>query len=220
MRKFPSLATAAVLAASLCGAESTMAGTFNFSGTFTQDTDVQFFSFALNSASHVSISTSSYASGGFFPQVMLWDGAGVNAGVPSGFSFPTPSSDYTMDYDFTGYSPIPATFYMAVVVFDRGLNPTYPGGGSTPLGDLPGGLPDASIFDPGFSTSVRFGCDVGNFWDGGLCNARNGSWALEISGADVTAASLYPPPSAVPEPASLALFSLAGLIPLMRRRLA
>jgi hypothetical protein len=229
MRKLPSLATAAVLAASLCGAESAMAGTFNYSGNFTQDSDVQFFTFTLSGpTSSLLISTTSYAgSGGFFPLISLWDSAGVNMGSPPGVTNGilngTPG-DLSWDYDLSYLTAGPHTFYLALFV-----NPNVPDGNG---GDLPGGTPTSSIFhfnDLGVNefTGDLFcsGPHPGSFYIlGGIdCEQRTGAWALGITSNDATFASPWPVPSgAAPEPATLALAlaGLAGFAPFARRRAA
>lgn len=233
MKKLPSLATAAALAASLFNAYPAMAGTFNFSGTFTQDSNVQFFTFTLNGPTDsLLIQTTSFANNnGFLPLLSLWDSAGVNQGAPTGNYLGNPrtvgndgtQTDASLNFDFSSLSG-PATFYAALFV-----NPNAPDGNG---GDLPGGVPDSLIFHFNNLGLDEFTGDIycssphsGSFYISTAidCEQRTGAWALSITSNQATFASEWPIPSGTaPEPASLglALAGLLGFVPFARRRVS
>lgn len=227
MKKLPSLAMAATLAASLFNAHPAMAGTFNFSGTFAQDSDIQFFTFTLSGpTSSLLISTSSFANdNGFFPLISLWNSSGINMGNPpgvtTGIANGTPG-DLSWDYDLSGLALGSHTFYLGLYV-----NPNVPDGNG---GDLPGGVPDSSIFhyndlgvDEFTGDNYCSGSHSGSFYilTPTDCAQRSGAWALSITSTQATSASPWPVPSGTaPEPASLglALAGLLGFAPFVRRR--
>lgn len=208
---------ALALSLSILGSQAALATSFG--GHFTQDEDVQFFSFTLGSPGHVTLSTASYTSGGFLPFVYLWDSTGMSlGGYEPGYTAGS-IGDVNWDVDLS-YPSAVGSYYVALSV---GTNrPT--------VADLPAGTPTASIFQY-FGQGNFTGLVATTGWcttdhtDGFYapgstdCVKRNDAWALDITGA--ASASLYPaaPVGGVPEPASLALAlaGLAGFAPATRR---
>ena len=77
---FMSLKSTAIgLAASLMllATAPASAASFSFSGAFSGDADVQLFSFTVGSGTTVSLSTTSYALGGFDPLLTVFDSSGI-----------------------------------------------------------------------------------------------------------------------------------------------
>ena len=208
------------------GTQSATAGLFNFSGNFSQDDSVQFFTFTLTSPSMVEIDTTSYALGGFIPVLSLWNSAGVYMSSQAGASS---GSDVLRTVDLTYTTPDPTGIYYLALT----ENPNIPTGF-----DLPGGIPNASAFvNNGLGNYTGLGATNNCSPDlsGGFyqvdpnpasitgCLQRTNAWSLTISGAGVSNAGLYPAtPSTAPEPAALmlTLVGLAGMAGFTRRRSA
>jgi hypothetical protein len=103
------------------------AESYNFHGNFSQDDNVQFFTFSVTAPSEVALDTLSYAKGGFLPVLSLWD----NAGVSMGEYYPlTGFADVNTTVDFTAGS-----YTLALTEYNN-----------LPLGDLPNGILDPSQF--------------------------------------------------------------------------
>jgi hypothetical protein len=196
------------------------AGSFSFTGVFTQDDQHEIFTFTAPSAS-VLLRTYGYAggtnalfapisAGGFDPILSLFDSSGgllptsllvaANDNGACGDVGNDPVTGNCFD-SYLLLSTLAGSQYTLVLTqADNSANgPTY--------GD--GFLRDG---DPNF-TAV-FGCGGSMFCDQSP-DQRNGGWAVDITGVD-TAVDV----SAVPEPASAFLLatSCAGLLLLRRRR--
>jgi hypothetical protein len=237
------IARIAGLSVALLAVQVADAGTFSFAGSFTFDTDVQFFNFTLaGDTPGVSIRTWSYAGGtngngqviaggGFEPfvQVYFADGTAMNPG------FMTNCPDLGLKQDpATGgcdvlfpnqFSPAfipnvwPAGNYIVALSLDA--NPS--------LGDLSNGFFAPVVLGPylGLADPFNFTCTEmyqGNpdpfQADAPFCSdiaagvQRDGHWALDIINVDsATMANT----SAVPEPAT-AMFAMMGFAVMAARR--
>lgn len=87
MKKIATLVSKSFATATLLGIAATTAGvsmgsapaqaaTFSFSGNLANPNDVQFASFTVNATSPVTIASSSWANGGFDPNLTIFDAAG------------------------------------------------------------------------------------------------------------------------------------------------
>lgn len=199
------------LALQALGLPAASAAPINFSGNFTQDNDLQFFTFAVGATSDVNIFTTSFgteASGNFVPWLSIWDAAGVGQGS-------TVNLD-SADARFHVPNLAAGTYYGALYVW-RNYAPI----------DFPGAVYDPAQFQHNglLDTNAQYTIDESNcqgstgyfVFDFGLgCANRGGGWALTVAGAD--SASLYPPTLQVPEPNSPALALAGGLAVLALRR--
>ncbi len=174
----------------------TYSGTFpaNISGTLPNQGTALEEAFTLTSTSAVTISTSSYATGGFEPNLMLYDSGGhyLMTGLTPGSSpvaKKDPSTGLALDAYLTDSGLPGGTYTVALMDFLLGQTLT-----ATNLSD-------------GFT--LNFGSGVG-FTDE-MGNTRTGAYALTINAVSA---------SAVPEPATLWLAAplLAGLALRARKR--
>ena len=219
---------------------STAAATnISFTGTFTHDTDLEFFTFTLaNPTPGVTLRTWSYAggvnavgetiaAGGFEPYLNLYlsDGTQMNPGISGPCGGPL-SPDPTTGACGDVYYPTEASFpggvwaagtYIAVLsIFAN------PGIGNLPDGffaDVVLGLPSPSNFTcevgaPGYQGNPPTAPTDAPFCDEFLAgNQRTGQWALDILNVDSATG-----PAAIATPASLSL-ALAGGLMIFGRRL-
>ena len=183
----------------LCGISS--AGTFSFAGSFTNTNQVQYFTFTVADGATVVIQSYSYgggtngagvriARGGFDPSVTLFNGTSATAPL-----FKTGDDEYgcaqgTRDtiskvcYDvYWRGTAQPADPNSGVIAFEPG---TYTMA-LTNYGNFPQGVTLGSGFS---GTGSAFDCNgnkrtvtAGAFTDC-LRSARDGHWALDISGVD------------------------------------
>ena len=190
------LAIAAAL--SLASALPASAASFSFTGTFSGDADVRYYSFTLGSASSVTIRSLGYgggtnatgqsiAAGGFDPVVALFDGAGtymhVTGDDDGAGSTIDPSTGAAYDPLFT-VNLAAGTYTLALTQsFNFANGPT---------------LADGFLFDP--TTDAHFTADYIGCGAAGFCDAtgaaRSNAFALDIVGVD--AASPTPLPGALP----------------------
>lgn len=210
MSKLPFLSIATLLIYTALGTSSALAAPIQFSGDFAQDDDYQFFTFTTTASGTVSLATTSYggAQNGFVPYLHVWDSIGMDLGGNE------PTNDnavYSLDLSAPGTA---GTYYVGLTVANNKA-----------IGDFPGGTPTPTVFDQngvGNFTYTNFSCaglgPDGPFY-GQDCGQHTGHWTLNVSGAIVSAASLWPAAS-VPEPASLtlALAGAAAFAPYARRR--
>ena len=198
-----------VLVAAFATAACAAASDFSFTGTFTQDNNVQLFDFALSAPSVVTLQTYSYAGGtnaagaaiargGFDPVVIVWDGAGnfVNQ-YDDGF-IPDVNQDAVtgQTWDSFGVDLLgPGAYIVSLMQYDNYAN-TF---------SLADGFIHAG--DPNFTLSLPNSGSTGFFWDD-TGNQRDGHWALDIMGVD----SASMPSAAVPEPGAGILVAVGAVL--------
>jgi hypothetical protein len=185
------------------------AANFSFTGTFSQDDEIQAFSFIVGAPSLVTLITYSYAGGtnanglvipdgGFDPILSLFDSSGVLIDDNDDGSFPDVGIDPTTGSDFDTFLQsllAPGTYLAVITQFDNfATGPTLADG-----------------FDrqgEGNYTGVDFGPGSGSFFDvDGF--QRTNAWAFDI--LNVQDAQV------VPEPSTWALVSL-GVLALISHR--
>lgn len=206
------------LALLACAAAPVAAGTVLYQGIFSQDNQVQEFSFTVASPTTVTLETYGYA------------GGTVNSTtIPAGGFDPTiavflpPTNDVVLSSPCggaAGFDPVyntcedaylqqtvdSGTYIVALMVNDN----TPTGGPADPFAN--DGNPGFSCVDAGGLPGTF--CDVGS----GLGESRTGNWALAITGADST--EELPSGGQVPEPGAVSLMGIGMALVafLMRRR--
>ena len=190
------------LGLSIVAASLVSAANFSFEGTLTRDDEVQLFTFSVGSTSNVTLRTWSYAggvnaagttiaSGGFDPILALFNGSGVlinenddGAGVPVDAVTGSP-------FDTLLRSTLSAgTYTVSVMQYDNFAN-----GPNLSDGFLSSGSP---------TFTSAFGCSNGRLCDVSAAN-RTAAWAFDILGVDSASTPTPPPPSGVPEPATVSM---------------
>jgi len=178
---------AAVLAVLAFLAGMASAADFSFTGTFSQDDQLQLFTIQVDTPSTVLMRTWSYAGGtnaagqviprgGFDPVLSLFDSTGMLIGENNdgtGFVAVDPHTGAAFD----SYLPLvlsPGTYTLVLTQFDNEPNGPFFSSGFHEQGN------------PNFS--AMFGCTNGMFCDATLDN-RNGNWAVDI---DNVATALLP----------------------------
>jgi hypothetical protein len=199
--------TAGILASLLLSSGLASASTiFSFTGAFSQDDQLETFSFTTGASASVTLRSYGYAggtngaattinAGGFDSFFSVFDSLGNlvvqnndGVGVPS-----DPSSGSPFDAAIFAYSLAPDTYTLVLSQFDN-----IPFGGSLSDGFTRTG--QGNFTCPGILGTPGAFCDV-------TPAQRNGSWAVDISGvlqaADTTS-------SGVPEPGTVLLVSSAA----------
>lgn len=203
----------------LCGAMAVSvgahAGSFSFTGNFTQDDNVQLFNFTVGAASTVTLRTWSYAGGtnaagaaiargGFDPILALFDGSGVYIDQNDDGNCSFVAADIVTGNCWDTYfsAPLAAGSYtVAVMQYDNFANGPNLSDGF--------GRDGQGNFTPGYTgcSATQF-CDVSG-------DVRDSHWAFDILG--VEDAGQVDPGHDVPEPGSIALIGL-GMLGLAARR--
>lgn len=205
-------------ALSCAATQSATAANFAYNGTFTADDDYAFMSFVADGVSSVTITTTSYATGGFDPLLTLLAPDGLVLHINDDID-PGVILDATMDDALFGGVLPAGTYWLAITQSNNLVNGTrgnyyQPSSGFTETGN------------PNFTD--QFGCSNGQFCAygefGGL--NRTNAWALNIQSvlSSTAPSHFFNPPSAppiptvsVPEPSSIALLFL-GLARLFSQR--
>lgn len=178
---------------------------FSFTGTFSDDDEVQFFDFSLNSMSDIVLRSLSYAGGtnadgvviargGFDPILALFDSVGDLIDQNDDGDFPDVSVDAVTGAPFDTYLEV----------------------NDLAAGDYKVAVMQYANFAPSSLGGVFQGSGTTNFEDA-TGDFRNNSWAFDILGVD-TAVVI---PNPVPETgATAAMFGLAltALIGISRRK--
>jgi hypothetical protein len=204
LKRFTVLSTTALI---LFGSQLCSAGVLNFSGNFSQDEDFKLITFSVSAPAVVDMMTTSFGdgSGGFWPVLTLFDGAGNflfqdAAGGNPPFGCGPRSIDPISGAcnDAWIQQPLLAGDYtLALTEYNN-----------VPGGSLSDGFPQTGN---GNFTGSDFGCGAGGFFMPD-CTQRNTNWAVTISGVDLPA---------VPEPAPAFLITPVALAALglrLRRR--
>lgn len=183
----------------LFGTQSAMAASFNFTGNFSQDDDIQLFNFSVSSITDIILNTSSFAAGGFTPVLTLFDSGNnlIAASLaPSGCGGGNPAS------------PDSATG----ACWDTYLQFTAADLGQLSVGSYLLALTeyDNVAFGPTLADGFLYAgagnfTGAGGFWENNLGPdpvQRNNGWAVNLSGVDTAG------PVSVAEPTGMALFFL------------
>lgn len=203
-------------------AVSAFADNFSFTGSFTQDDQVQAFSFSVGATSNVTLETLSYAGGvnaagqtiaegGFDPILALFDSTGAEVGQNDDGGASVPADSVTgQHYDtFLNIGTLTAGNYTVTIQeYDNFANGPNLSDGFSRTGQ-------------GNFTSAAFGGNgPGGFYDV-TGTQRDNQWAFDILGVNSATTITPPTPSATPEPGSILLLAsgAAGLF-LMKRRQA
>jgi len=203
-------------------AVSAFADNFSFTGSFTQDDQVQVFSFSVGATSNVTLETLSYAGGvnaagqtiaegGFDPILALFDSTGAEIGQNDDGGPSVPADSVTgQHYDtFLNIGTLTAGNYTVTIQeYDNFANGPNLSDGFSRTGQ-------------GNFTSAAFGGNgPGGFYDV-TGTQRDNQWAFDILGVNSATTITPPTPSATPEPGSILLLAsgAAGLF-LMKRRQA
>jgi hypothetical protein len=206
----------AVAAAMLLLGTPAKAVDFSFTGTFTQDDDVQLFNFTVGATSTVTLRSWSYAGGtnaagtviargGFDPILALFDSAGNFIGDnDDGSSVPTDLLSNTAFDVLLTLDLAPGNYTVAISQFNNRAGAHLSDAFSRQGQGNFTGAPDFTIIDPECDTSQGKFLDVSG---SPACN-RDGHWAFDI--LNVAAADVVdPPPTSVPEPSAMALIGAA-----------
>jgi hypothetical protein len=185
----------------LCAASPAFPATITFNGVFTSDDDVQTFQYRVQNTGLVTISTTSYATGGFEPVLTLFDGAGNFQFFDDG-SAHTPAGDAVLSWTA---SLANQDYIIALTQYDNYANGNFIGG------NLSDGFVEQG--NGNFTADLPFNNPVpgGSFLlPGG--GQRTGSWSISFTSAD-------PSLTVVPEPGSgVLLLAGAGLVAWKRSR--
>lgn len=195
------------LALSIVVASLASAANFSFEGTLTRDDEVQLFTFSVRSTSNVTLRTWSYAggvnaagatiaSGGFDPILALFNSSGAlinenddGAGVPAD-PVTHLSADTLLRSNLSA-----GTYTVSVMQYDNFANGPN--------------LSNGFLYSTNPTFTSAFRCSNGRFCDVAGAN-RTGAWEFDILGVDSASTSTPPPPSGVPEPATVSMM-VAGL---------
>ncbi len=168
-------------------------GTISFTGTFTQDDNVQLFLYSVQATGNVEVYTTSYdgtATGGFSPILSIFQQDGTYVNGDAGWSGNT-------NADVTWFSTAGQEYIVALTEWDN--QPIL-----SPTGTLADGFSEAGN---GNFTSGLFGVGPGGFYTGPGGLQTTGNWAVTFSAPDPSAGLQA---TAVPEPAPMSL-AAAGL---------
>jgi hypothetical protein len=208
-----------LFAVSLLALGIASAGSFSYTGAFTQDDNVQLFNFTVGSSSTVTLLTLSYAGGvnaasatiargGFDPILAVFDSAGmqIDQNDDGGSNVPVDLSGVYYD-TYLQLTLGPGNYTVAVMEFDNfAIGPNLSDGFQR-TGQ--GNFTASDSFSAGCGSATAF-CDV----SGSAYRFRDNHWAFDI--LNVANASQV---NNVPEPATV-LMALSGLalVGALRRR--
>lgn len=152
-----------------------------FSGNFTQDDDVQYFHYRVDNTGPVTVSTTSFAGGGFSPILTLFDPAGAFLFDHAGYGT---NSDATLSWNSLGG----VEYIIALTQYDN-----YANGPELSNGFVRDGQGNFTA-EPPFNPSMP----GGSFLLPGP-EQRTSAWSIEFSSADptLTAAPIPEPSTAV-----------------------
>jgi hypothetical protein len=193
------------------------ADNFSFIGNFTQDDNVQLFSFTVGASSNVTLRTWSYAGGvnaqgqtiargGFDPILALFDSTGGRIGQndDGGGNVPADINGFRFD-TFLQVNNLAASTYTVSVMQFNNFAPTNLNTGTF---SRAGQGNFTANFDPR-CTQGQFVDVTGTFPN----NCRDSHWAFDVLGVNAAIIVNPTPPTAVPEPATMLLLGtgLAGV---------
>jgi len=208
---------------------------YDFNGTFTEDNDVVCFEFTVNSASTVTLFTSSWDDGGFDPVLTLWDSAGKfildkdNSGIVPDAIGNAVSDSVSYTYGFTDVLKtqfLEAGTYFATLTQWDNYSEAHPYSNAAVNNTL--ALADGFIYDDLPNFTYALGIGPLPYFNGSMstwteeepynfADPRNGNWAFHI--VNVSSAQLKDlTPVPVPPSAFLLATSLVGLVGVRIRR--
>jgi hypothetical protein len=185
------LRTSSVLALAclFASASAASAAVITFSGTFGVDNDVVYFRYSIDNPGEVTVSTTSFAGGGFSPILTLFDSSGVYQSQHSGYGSNSEATLVDWPSSIGGEE-----FIITLTQYDNfALGPN---------------LSDGFTYDgQGNFTSVNSPFPGGSFLLPGP-EQRTAEWSIEFSSPDATLYAVQ-----VPEPStsSMALFGGVAL---------